>query len=110
MSRLVLLLAFFLAVACATLACVYPTMLAVHGLLALGAVALVLGATAGIADALLRVAFAVRDVAFELRTLNRTADQQAASVHRQAQLQSETVDLCRQQIVMLRQTTAHPER
>lgn len=110
MSRLVFLLAFFLAVACATLTCVYPTMLAVHGLLALGTVALVLGATAAIADALLRVAFAIRDVAFELRALNRTADQQASSVHRHERLQSEMVDLCRQRLVLARKFTAHPER
>lgn len=107
MSRLVLLLAFSLAVACATLACVYPTMLAVHGLLALGAVALVLGATTAIVDALQCVVLAVYGVASELHTLNRTTDQQASSVHRHDRLQSEAVD---QRLALARKFTAHPER
>lgn len=108
MQRFILFFALLLAVACATLACVYPMAPVVPGLLALGAVALVSGVTSVVVDALLRVAFAVRGVEFELRTLNRTADQHAASVHRQAQLQSETVDLCREHLDVVKKAVARP--
>ncbi len=102
MQRFILFFALLLAVACATLTCVYPMAPVVPGLLALGAVALVSGVTSVVVDALLQVAAAARAVEFELRTLNRTADQQAASVHRQAQLQAETVDLYRQRLALAR--------
>lgn len=106
MQRFILFFALLLAVACATR--VYPMAPVVPGLLALGAVALVSGVTSVVVDALLRVAFAVRGVEFELRTLNRTADQHAASVHRQAQLQSETVDLCREHLDVVKKAVARP--
>lgn len=100
MQRFILFFALLLAVACATLACVYP-MAPVPGLLALGAVALVSGVTSVVVDALLRIAAAARGVEFELRTTNRTADQHAASVHRQERLQSETVVLRRRHVALL---------
>ena len=105
------LLAFLLAMTCAVIVGIVPDSLAaVPALVVAGAASLTLGATLAVVDALLRIAMAVRGVEFELRTANRTADQHAASTHRQERLQSETVDLCRQRLALARKATALTER